>query len=465
MTSRLLLITLLSLGLATSSVGALENNALPTGGVVEAGSATITQSTQQLTVDQSSQQAILGWESFNVGVDASVHFNHQLANSSTLNNIHGASGSVILGDIYSNGQLIISNPNGISFGPNSTVQTEGLIASTLSIANQDYLNQQYTFTGSSDQPILQQGILSGGYVALVGPTINQQGTIQTTGDTVLAASDQVTLSLSADHALQVTTQGSEILPLIDQEGTITSSDGSILLSVDATQQVLDETIQSGQAEANQLVSENGVIKLISSTGHLTAQQSIQLEAQDNAGVEVSGHINTNSATASAGNIQVTGKEVTIKSTASLEAKGATGGGEILVGGSWQNTDPSVQQATYTTAEAGSVIDASATENGDGGTVVLWSGISNSNSLTKANGIIYSKGGAEGGSGGFVETSGSILNIDGITVSTLAFDGSANLWLLDPYNFFFSTADFKHYFNKFRISQYNFNQYFISTSGH
>src|SRR5210317_953899 len=174
MTPRLLLITLLSLGLATSSVQALENNALPTGGVVEAGSATITQSTQQLTVDQSSQQAILGWESFNVGIDASVHFNHQLANSSTLNNIHGSSGSVILGNIYSNGQLIISNPNGISFGPNSTVQTEGLIASTLSIANQDYLNQQYTFTGSSDQPILQQGLLSGGYVALVGQTINQQ---------------------------------------------------------------------------------------------------------------------------------------------------------------------------------------------------------------------------------------------------------------------------------------------------
>ena len=48
---------------------------LPTGGKVAAGSAAISQSAANLTIDQSSSRAIINWNTFNIGSQASVVFN------------------------------------------------------------------------------------------------------------------------------------------------------------------------------------------------------------------------------------------------------------------------------------------------------------------------------------------------------------------------------------------------------
>ena len=53
---------------------------------------------------------------------------------------------------------------------------------------------------------------------------------------------------------------------------------------------------------------------------------------------------------------------------------------------------------------GARIDASAINNGDGGTVVLWSDVLNPDSFTTVLGEIYAKGGNFGGEGGRIETS-------------------------------------------------------------
>ena len=45
---------------------------------------------------------------------------------------------------------------------------------------------------------------------------------------------------------------------------------------------------------------------------------------------------------------------------------------VQVGGSWQNTDPAVRQANQTWMQPGSLVDASSSGAGDGGTVVVWS---------------------------------------------------------------------------------------------
>ncbi len=84
-------------------------------------------------------------------------------------------------------------------------------------------------------------------------------------------------------------------------------------------------------------------------------------------------------------------------------------------------------------DAGASIDASATQNGDGGKVVLWSDIQNATSQTRAYGTILAEGGALGGNGGRVETSGRYLDINGARVSTLAAGGRVGNWLLDPGN--------------------------------
>ena len=62
-------------------------------------------------------------------------------------------------------------------------------------------------------------------------------------------------------------------------------------------------------------------------------------------------------------------------------------------------------------DAATTIDASATETGNGGKVIVWA-----NQATTFLGTILAKGGAQSGNGGFVETSGGTLTFNG-TVNT------------------------------------------------
>jgi hypothetical protein len=48
-------------------------DALPTGGQVAQGAASISQSGAQMDINQTSQRAVINWQSFDVGADAKVH--------------------------------------------------------------------------------------------------------------------------------------------------------------------------------------------------------------------------------------------------------------------------------------------------------------------------------------------------------------------------------------------------------
>ena len=150
-------------------------------------------------------------------------------------------------------------------------------------------------------------------------------------------------------------------------------------------------------------------------------------------------ISTRSRYGRAGQTTVTGDAISLNDTTRIDATGATGGGTVLVGGNWQGsadpllaaTDQPSLAATTVTMAAGATIDASATQQGNGGTVVLWSNVGNPDSTTVAQGRITARGGIDSGNGGQVETSGYSLNTDGIRVDAGANQGTGGLWLLDP----------------------------------
>ena len=130
-------------------------------------------------------------------------------------------------------------------------------------------------------------------------------------------------------------------------------------------------------------------------------------------------------------LTLTGDAVTIGEGSSLQAQYREGGGLIEVGGSWQNSDETVRQATTAVVEAGAVLDASAGEEGDGGEIVVWSDIKNPESSTIVSGELMAKGGVDQGNGGRIETSGYMLDVHGIQIDTSAEKGIDGLWLLDP----------------------------------
>ncbi|MCS3925452.1 filamentous hemagglutinin family protein [Bradyrhizobium elkanii] len=173
---------------------------LPTGGQVVSGQATISQSGNAMTINQSSDRMIANWQSFSIGAGSCVTFNQPGASSVALNRVVGQDPSRILGSLSANGQVFLINPNGIAIGKTGSVQTGGFVASTLGISNADFLAGRYNFTGSGGA-ITNEGSISGKVVALISPSVSNSGTI--TGSTALAAGTDVLLDFNGDGLLSV----------------------------------------------------------------------------------------------------------------------------------------------------------------------------------------------------------------------------------------------------------------------
>ena len=121
-------------------------NQLPTGGQVNAGQASISQSGNTLNINQTSQRAVVDWNTFNVGKDATVNFQQPNAQSSTLNRVADTQPSQIFGRITAPGAVVLVNPQGVYFGKSSSVDVGGLVATTHNTANQDFMDGKLKLT-------------------------------------------------------------------------------------------------------------------------------------------------------------------------------------------------------------------------------------------------------------------------------------------------------------------------------
>ncbi|PTT81733.1 filamentous hemagglutinin, partial [Pelomonas sp. HMWF004] len=106
----------------------------PTGGTVVGGTASITSSTPGTTdIVQSSNRAIINWQSFSIGVGETVNFVQPSSSSVTLNRVLGNDPSQIFGRMNANGMVMLVNPNGIVFGKTARVDVGGLVAATANV--------------------------------------------------------------------------------------------------------------------------------------------------------------------------------------------------------------------------------------------------------------------------------------------------------------------------------------------
>ncbi len=153
--------------------------ALPTGGVVAAGSASISSTALTSTITQSSQNAAINWQGFNIASGEAVRFAQPNSNSVMLNRVLGSDPSAIFGSLSANGKVFLVNPNGILFGQGASVNVAGLVASTLNIADSDFMAGNYKFSGSGSGAVVNQGSIQadGGFVALLGASVSNEGVI------------------------------------------------------------------------------------------------------------------------------------------------------------------------------------------------------------------------------------------------------------------------------------------------
>lgn len=456
---------------------------LPGGGTVASGQAAISQSATTMTIEQVSPRAIIDWQTFNVGSAATVNFVQPDAGAATLNRVLDSAPSQIFGQINATGQVFLINPSGIYFGPTSSLDVGGLVATTHDIANADFMagNLVFSRNGSSGQ-VVNEGRLKasdlGGYIALLAPEVRNQGIVLAhLGSVALAAGETYTLTINTQGQLvDIAVTPAQIAALVENRSLVQAPGGQVIMSAQAVNSLLGNIVNSGQVEATGLAMRNGRIVLESSgqtevAGQLDAGSpqgqggeirltaggdlNLQDATLDTSGLTQGGSITllgapasaesggstvmlggktrliSNSAAGQGGTLTVTGHHVGLVDQATLEAIGETGGGNIQLGGSWQNSDAAVPQATAIYIGKDSVLDASAGGQGEGGSVVAWSNVVDPISSTRVYGTLRARGGLFGGNGGRVETSGHWLDVQGSAIDATAPAGTGGVWLLDP----------------------------------
>ena len=257
----------------------------------------------QVTIKQTAQQALLNWQTFNVGRDTNLHFDQSegkenVGQWTAFNKVNDPSGrpSQILGSITAPGQVYVVNQNGIIFGGASQVNVHTLVASSLPInealVRDGLLNQgrttQFLFsalpqaggTPFTPPPLPASGrigdvtVLSGaqltaptteanvgGRIVLVGPNVNNRGSLATPdGQTILAAGLQV--AFAAHSSSDPSLRGLDVfVGNVGAYGGTVTNEGLIEIMRGSANLAGKEIRQMGAINSSTSVSLNGRIDL------------------------------------------------------------------------------------------------------------------------------------------------------------------------------------------------------------
>ncbi len=260
-----------------------------------------------VTVKQNTQQALLTWQSFNVGKNTTLKFDQSAGDGGVtewiaFNRVIDPAGvpSQILGAITAPGQVYVVNQNGIIFGGSSQVNVHSLVASSLplndNLVARGLLNnpdQQFLFSaipvaagangtpaftpapantpsGNSGDVVVQAGATltsptnadhTGGRIALFGPNVTNAGTISTPdGQTILAAGQQI--GLAAHDSNDPTLRGLDVY-VGSGGGAVTNAENGLVDAPRASVVMAGKSVnQLGAISSSTSVAYNGRIDLL-----------------------------------------------------------------------------------------------------------------------------------------------------------------------------------------------------------
>lgn len=242
--------------------------ALPSGATVVSGDAGFQTSTdgRHMVVNQQSHKLITNWNEFSVRADERVSFHQPGQDAVALNRVIGRNGSDIQGRIDANGKVFLVNPNGVVFGKSAQVNVGGLVASTLDLADRDFLAGNYQFSGDSGATVSNAGSLKaseGGSIALLGARVSNDGVIQAQlGDVALGAGQGINLNFDGDGLLNLQVDKGSVDALAHNGGLIRADGGQVLMSARSADSLLKTVVNNqGTLEARTLRSAEGRIVL------------------------------------------------------------------------------------------------------------------------------------------------------------------------------------------------------------
>ncbi len=453
--------------------------AAPEGGVVVGGEGAITQTGMDTMIHQATERMAIDWRSFDVAANERVEFIQPSSSSVALNRVLSNRGSEILGRIDANGQVMLVNPNGVVFGKNSIVNVGGMIASGLSIDPTSFINGDFALNSidGAEGKVINYGIINaaiGGSVTLVGEQVQNDGLISAKlGAVNLVAGNAAVLTFDSSGMLGVRVTESVVQDelgvdtAVINNGSINAEGGRVLLSASVSEDIFSNAVNNAgmNKESSVVMHDDGSFTLgagadvvntgdisVSTTNgnagqivalgrNITHSGSISANTSKGSGGSVELHstdttLLTENSTVSAqansqgegGDVKVLGNKVGLFDEAEVNASGANGGGQVLVGGDKTGDNQKIRNADFIYLGENTNVKTDALVDGDGGKLITFA-----SDTARIYGSLYSRGGSFGGDGGFIETSG--LNGFEILKSpdVGAGKGKGGLWLIDPYN--------------------------------
>jgi len=416
----------------------------PDGGIVTGGSATIDVNGNTTTINQSSDRAIIRWNTYDV--DAADHVRYQQPSSSsiTVNRITDSKASRIDGRVSANGNIILINPNGIVFGASSVVDVGGVVATTSDIEDDNAFMTggavKFTKPGQPDAKIINNGTMTvrdAGLVGLVAPHVENNGIIRAKmGRVQLASGDIHTIDFAGDGLIKLEVSDAVISQSVKNTGTIEADGGDVLITAAQARNMVDALIvNTGTIRANTVEQKTGTVTVSTHGIETTVPVVPTIPAAGTGTILNTGTILTegDDLNEAGGDITILADDITLGDGSYISAAADTDGGTIRVGGDYQGGN-NVPRSNNTVVTDLATLSTSSRRYGRGGRIILWS-----DNTTEFYGNINANGGLEGGDGGFVEVSGKeYLAFEG-TVNLLAPHGASGTLLLDPTNISISSG--------------------------
>ncbi len=313
--------------------------ATPEGGSVAQGSAAISQSGSSTTVNQTSQNAVINWNSFNTASHEAVTFNQPNASAVALNRINNGLPTQFAGQLNANGNVWILNPAGVLFTSTAKVDVAGLLATTHAITDQNFMSGNYRFDlvpGSESASIINNGLISAkdsGIIALVAPHVQNNGLIQVNlGKVSLSSGASYVLDMYGDSLINFGSNAPINNGSVSNAGQIIANGGKVYMTANYASGVLDNMISmSGSIQAKS-AGKNAKGEIVLFGGNQTTKKLAGT-------TKVSGKLDTASAdNAVGGFIETSGYDVNL-----LGADIKTG-----VGGKWLLDPPTIYTSTWGT---------------------------------------------------------------------------------------------------------------------
>ncbi|HRZ86751.1 MAG TPA: filamentous hemagglutinin N-terminal domain-containing protein, partial [bacterium] len=392
-----------------------------------------------------SDQAIINWQSFNIGQSETVNFLQPSALSAVLNRVIGGGGaSQIAGALNSNGTIVLVNPAGIAIAQTANINVGSLetsmsgaraasfIASSLNISSSDFKAGNYIFQKDSmlSSAVINQGMISvkgGGLVMLFGGSVENSGTINAQmGKVVLASGDKITVNFTQSGLISVavdekvvggvvSVNGQAVKDGVKNIGTIAADGGQVILTADAVSGIFDKAVNNeGIIKANTVIEHNGIIELVSKTG--TVSNKGVIEAKGTA------------AAPKGGTVKMAGRKTVHEGVINVAAENGGKAGK----------------ATVVSGTGGTVLAPRSAILANGKTIMSSGG----EVLVNSDGDTYFapgaqidiSGGTVSGDGGFAEVSGKgTVGYYGTVNGTAALGQKAGAVLIDPYDYTIDAA--------------------------